>query len=83
MSLVKRPSFETEARSRSVLLSNIKAIEQNTRYVEEDLNRCYFLADLQNEEKSKSTLERKRAREAPGHEPCGRVLGVSRWRLRG
>lgn len=26
--------------------------------------RCYFLADLQDEEKSKSTLERKRAREA-------------------
>ncbi|CAL1135308.1 unnamed protein product [Cladocopium goreaui] len=59
MSLVKRPSFETE-----VLLSNVAAIEQNTRYVEEDLNRCYFLADLQNDQMSRSTLERKRAREA-------------------
>lgn len=58
MSLVKRPSFETE-----VLLSNVAAIEQNTRYVEEDLNRCYFLADLQNDQMSRSTLERKRARE--------------------
>lgn len=56
--LVKRPSFETE-----VLLSNVAAIQQNTRYVEEDLNRCYLLEDLQNDAKSTSTLERKRARE--------------------
>ncbi|CAJ1355423.1 unnamed protein product [Effrenium voratum] len=56
--LVKRSSFETE-----VILSNVAAIKQNTRYVEEDLNRCYLLADLQSEEKSKSSLERKRARE--------------------
>ena len=58
MSLVKRPSFETE-----VMLSNVAAIQQNTRYVEEDLNRCYLLSDLQNAEKSKSSLERKRALE--------------------
>eukprot|EP00913_Durusdinium_trenchii_P008631 g8105.t1 len=65
--LVKRPSFETE-----VLLSNVAAIQQNTRYVEEDLNRCYLLEDLQNDAKSTSTLERKRAREAIG--AC--VVGV-------
>jgi len=58
MSLVKRPSFETE-----VMLSNVAAIQQNTRYVEEDLNRCYLLSDLQNPEKSNSSLERKRALE--------------------
>lgn len=58
MSLVKRPSFETE-----VMLSNVAAIQQNTRYVEEDLNRCYLLSDLQDAEKSKSSLERKRALE--------------------
>mmetsp|Transcript_63418 Transcript_63418/g.148493 ORF Transcript_63418/g.148493 Transcript_63418/m.148493 type:complete len:324 (+) Transcript_63418:26-997(+) len=57
-SLVKRGSFETE-----VMLSNSAAIRQNTRYVEEDLNRCYLLADLQNDETSTSSLERKRARE--------------------
>ena len=28
------------------------------------IGRCYFLADLQNEQMSRSTLERKRAREA-------------------
>lgn len=56
--LVKRPSFETE-----VLLSNTAAIEQNTRYVEEDLNRCYLLADLIDDKKADTTLERKRARE--------------------
>ncbi|CAE7899094.1 unnamed protein product, partial [Symbiodinium microadriaticum] len=57
-SLVKRGSFETE-----VMLSNTAAIKQNTRYVEEDLNRCYLLADLQNDATSTSSLERNRARE--------------------
>ncbi|CAE7590616.1 unnamed protein product [Symbiodinium sp. CCMP2592] len=45
------------------MLSNTAAIKQNTRYVEEDLNRCYLLADLENDETSTSSLERKRARE--------------------
>jgi len=56
--LVKRPSFETE-----VFISNEAAVKQNTRYVEEDLNRCYFLADLTDAAKATSTLERKRALE--------------------
>lgn len=55
---VTRPSFKTE-----VLLSNLVAIEKNLRYVEEDLNRCYSLADLTSDSKTISTLERKRARE--------------------
>ncbi|CAE8630471.1 unnamed protein product, partial [Polarella glacialis] len=55
-SLVSRPSFETE-----VMLSNTAAIAANTRYVEEDLNRCYLVADLTSDEKSSSSLERKRA----------------------
>mmetsp|Transcript_36291 Transcript_36291/g.104426 ORF Transcript_36291/g.104426 Transcript_36291/m.104426 type:complete len:326 (+) Transcript_36291:96-1073(+) len=56
--LVKRPSFETE-----VFLSNEAAVKQNTRYVEEDLNRCYLLADLTDSAKATASLERKRALE--------------------
>jgi len=55
---VTRPSFETE-----VFISNLAAVEKNTRYVEEDLNRCYALADLVDNGKAAATLERKRARE--------------------
>ena len=55
---VKRPSFETE-----MLLSNIAAIAKNTRYVEEDLNRCFKLKDLVDESKATLSLERRRARE--------------------
>mmetsp|Transcript_19467 Transcript_19467/g.39251 ORF Transcript_19467/g.39251 Transcript_19467/m.39251 type:complete len:325 (+) Transcript_19467:76-1050(+) len=56
--VVKRPSFETE-----VFLSNVGAIERNTRYVEEDLNRCYLLADLTDSSKASTTVERKVALE--------------------
>jgi len=55
---VRRPSFETE-----VFLANEDAIGQNTRYVDEDLNRCYLLADLTDEGKAVLNRERKRARE--------------------
>jgi len=55
---LQRPSFSVE-----VLLSNTEAIKQNTRYVEEDLNRCYLLADLKDDAKATTTKERKRARE--------------------
>lgn len=58
LATVQRPSFQTE-----VLLANTEAIENNTRYVEEDMNRCYFLADLADDAKAKTTKERKRARE--------------------
>ena len=54
--LAKRPSFET-----TVLLHNTAAIDKNSRYVEEDLNRCYFAKDLA--DPSRNTLEAKRARE--------------------
>lgn len=54
--LAARPSFETK-----VLLHNLAAIDKNVRYVEEDLNRCYFLKDLADAEKT--TLEAKRAKE--------------------
>ena len=54
--LASRPSFETK-----VLLHNTAAIEKNVRYVEEDLNRCYFAKDLA--DPSRNTLEAKRARE--------------------
>uniref|UniRef100_A0A7S1RVB5 Aspartoacylase n=1 Tax=Alexandrium catenella TaxID=2925 RepID=A0A7S1RVB5_ALECA len=55
---VQRPSFATE-----VLLANTFAIEANTRYVDEDLNRCYLLADLTDDAKAETNRERKRARE--------------------
>lgn len=58
MAQVQRPSFETE-----VHLANTGAITNNTRYVEEDLNRCYLLADLTDESKASVNWERKRARE--------------------
>lgn len=54
--LASRPSFET-----TVLLHNVEAIEKNVRYVEEDLNRCYFLKDLA--DPSRTTKEAKRAKE--------------------
>tara|TARA_B110001452_G_scaffold159832_2_gene132986 strand:- start:1806 stop:2876 length:1071 start_codon:yes stop_codon:yes gene_type:complete len=54
--VVKRESFTTE-----VLLTNPESITRNLRYCDEDLNRCFFLADLADE--SRSTLEAKRARE--------------------
>lgn len=56
--LVKRPSFETQ-----VLLANTAAIAKNTRYVDEDLNRCYLLSDLADDGKASLNWERKRARE--------------------
>lgn len=55
---VQRPSFSTE-----VLLANHGAIEANTRYVDEDLNRCYYVADLTDDSKASLNKERKRARE--------------------
>lgn len=56
--VVKRSSFETE-----VHLSNTHAIAANTRYVDEDLNRCYLAADLEDTSKEPANRERKRARE--------------------
>lgn len=56
--LVKRGSFETE-----IFIANEGAVEKNTRYVEEDLNRCYLLSDLSDSAKAATTLERKRALE--------------------
>lgn len=56
--LVRRPSFDTE-----VFLSNTDAIAANTRYVDEDLNRCYLAADLSDDSKATVNRERKRARE--------------------
>lgn len=53
---VKRSTFET-----SVLLSNTASIEANRRYVETDMNRCFLLKDLQDDQLQ--TLEHKRARE--------------------
>ena len=54
--LCKRASFETK-----VLLNNLAAIEKNVRYVEEDINRCFFAKDLA--DKNLTTLEAKRAKE--------------------
>lgn len=56
--LVRRTSFETE-----VFLSNEAAIAANTRYVDEDLNRCYLLGDLTDGAKQSINKERKRAHE--------------------
>jgi len=56
--LVKRSSFETE-----VFLSNLDSIAQNTRYVDEDLNRCYLLKELADDSLAGKNKERKRARE--------------------
>ena len=54
--LASRPSFETRC-----MLHNLEAIKRNVRYVEEDLNRCYYAKDLM--DSSLSTLEAKRAKE--------------------
>lgn len=56
--VVKRSSFETE-----VHLANTKAIAANTRYVDEDLNRCFSAADLEQTSKAPLNWERMRARE--------------------
>lgn len=45
-----------------MLLTNVASISSNTRYVEEDMNRCFFKADLDDPDKTK-TLEQKRAKE--------------------
>ena len=50
-------SFETE-----VLLTNVASIASNTRYVEEDMNRCFFKEDLNNPDKT-ATIESRRAKE--------------------
>lgn len=42
---VRRPSFST-----SLLLANVKAHQANRRYLDQDLNRCFKLADLDNSE---------------------------------
>jgi len=52
--LVQRPSFKTVT-----LLTNPYAAKANTRYVEEDINRCFYLKDLV--QPAKSNLERERA----------------------
>eukprot|EP00050_Salpingoeca_kvevrii_P006733 m.291297 g.291297 ORF g.291297 m.291297 type:complete len:324 (-) comp12452_c0_seq1:942-1913(-) len=54
--VIKRSSFEC-----SVVFSNTAAIENNTRYVETDLNRCFDKADLADE--SLTLLEQRRAKE--------------------
>ena len=54
--LAARPTFET-----TTLLHNTAAIGKNVRYVEEDLNRCYFAKDLA--DASLTTMEAKRAKE--------------------
>jgi succinylglutamate desuccinylase len=55
-SLVKRDTFETV-----VTLSNVASIKANRRFVETDMNRCFFLKDLQ--DPSLTSLESKRAKE--------------------
>ena len=50
-------SFETK-----VLLTNTASIASNTRYVEEDMNRCFLRADLDDASKT-ATLEQRRAKE--------------------
>lgn len=52
----KRPSFELK-----VMLTNLASIEKNVRYVEEDMNRCFFKADLA--DPTLTTLEARRAKE--------------------
>ncbi len=52
----ERKTFETK-----VLLTNVKSIEVNRRYVEEDMNRCFLLKDLADD--SLTTLEARRAKE--------------------
>ena len=50
-------SFDT-----TVMLTNVASIGTNTRYVEEDMNRCFFKADLDDPTKT-ATLEARRAKE--------------------
>jgi len=50
-------SFETR-----VLLTNVASIASNTRYVDEDMNRCFFQKDLDDPERT-TTLESRRAKE--------------------
>ena len=54
--VVQRESFST-----TVVLTNTESITRNVRYCDEDLNRCFSLADLADE--SRTSLEAKRARE--------------------
>ena len=53
---VQRPSFRT-----TVTITNPAAVNANTRYIDEDLNRCFLKSDLADE--SRQTLEARRARE--------------------
>jgi len=53
---VQRPSFTTV-----VEIANPAAVKANMRYVDEDMNRCFFKADLQDE--SRQSIEARRARE--------------------
>lgn len=57
-SLQQGRSFEIE-----VVLSNTAAIAQNTRYVDEDLNRMFLLEELLDDKKATLNRERARARE--------------------
>ena len=60
--LIRNPALaQRDSFSCTVLLNNTAAIERNVRYCDEDLNRCFGLADLADE--SRETLEAKRARE--------------------
>ena len=60
--LIRHPALaQRESFSCTVLLNNPTAIERNVRYCDEDLNRCFGLADLADE--SRDSLEAKRARE--------------------
>lgn len=54
--LYSKYSFKT-----TVLLTNVASIGTNTRYVEEDMNRCFLKKDLADD--SKTSLEAKRAKE--------------------
>ena len=60
--LIRHPALaQRESFSSTVLLNNPAAIERNVRYCDEDLNRCFTLADLADE--SRNSIEAKRARE--------------------
>merc|ERR1719483_120273 len=52
---VQRASFTT-----TVLITNPASVKTNTRYVDRDLNRCFFIKDLQ---KTPSDVETERAQE--------------------
>ena len=55
--LFSKYSFQTK-----VFLTNTASIKANKRYIEEDMNRCFFKKDLADESKV-STLEARRAKE--------------------